>query len=429
MPKKHFTRFATAAAAAFCVWFALTIAVGEAAAQEAWRQHDVSTRQSICRLQFLDENVGVALTCNSGWPQLILRTEDGGENWTDYPINTSFDIKTMYFSSRDSGTVGGQGGRLLHTTDGGRTWTARQIYPTDRWLLALHALNDSTAIIGAGNGMLLRTSTGIFEEYSYWEPITMGHRRPVFDFHFWNDTDGLFVGDLMVIYLTSDGGYTWESVMSRPGGPPLHSVDFADSTLGLAVGGRGNRCRTTDAARSWQCVEGTDSDGSRQMLWKVKFVNRSTAFTAGHRGGVFRTDDAGLTWIREDINAPGGMGAIAVAGDRVFIGGDGGFVVSKRIVSSVDSDAPPIPATPGLVVFPNPTAGRATVTFSLDRPSSVSLAVYDLLGRRIAQLREGDVPAGRHSVDWDSGSPVAGLYMVRLSTASGEWLRSFVVAP
>jgi glycosidase len=65
--------------------------------------------------------------------------------------------------------------------------------------------------------------------------------------------------------------------------------------------------------------------------------------------------------------------------------------------------------------FPNPTATEATVVFSLDQVADVRLDVFDLLGRRVARLVEGTLPAGDHSARLDAASLPSGLYVVRLS--------------
>lgn len=62
----------------------------------------------------------------------------------------------------------------------------------------------------------------------------------------------------------------------------------------------------------------------------------------------------------------------------------------------------------------------------LDLPEGsghVSLAVYDVRGRKVKALANGHLPAGRHSLIWkgtdDTGRRVsAGVYYVRLETAS-----------
>lgn len=81
-------------------------------------------------------------------------------------------------------------------------------------------------------------------------------------------------------------------------------------------------------------------------------------------------------------------------------------------------------------VTPDPlAAGRpATIAFGLPGTAGeardVRLEVFDILGRRMATLAEGERPAGSHAVVWDGrgegGRPVAaGLYLLRLE-AGGE---------
>jgi hypothetical protein len=46
----------------------------------------------------------------------------------------------------------------------------------------------------------------------------------------------------------------------------------------------------------------------------------------------------------------------------------------------------------------------------------VGLAVFDLLGREVAVLHRGALPAGRHTFAWDATGVPSGVYFVRLET-------------
>lgn len=68
---------------------------------------------------------------------------------------------------------------------------------------------------------------------------------------------------------------------------------------------------------------------------------------------------------------------------------------------------------------PNPTQGGIAIRFGLTEESRVSLAIYDLAGRRIRVIASGALPAGEHTASWDGrserGEPLAGgLYFLRL---------------
>jgi hypothetical protein len=74
-------------------------------------------------------------------------------------------------------------------------------------------------------------------------------------------------------------------------------------------------------------------------------------------------------------------------------------------------------------VYPNPSSGDTRIDYQLEAPGPVVLAVYDVLGRRLRTLVDGEQPAGRHTVAWDGrradGSPVAsGTYFVRMRTGT-----------
>jgi PKD repeat protein len=69
--------------------------------------------------------------------------------------------------------------------------------------------------------------------------------------------------------------------------------------------------------------------------------------------------------------------------------------------------------------YPNPFNPSTKIEFELKAAGPVKLALYDLLGRRVAMLADGRMEAGRHTVAWDgkdaSGRSVSGgLYILRI---------------
>ncbi|TMA21995.1 MAG: hypothetical protein E6J87_26890 [Deltaproteobacteria bacterium] len=69
-----------------------------------------------------------------------------------------------------------------------------------------------------------------------------------------------------------------------------------------------------------------------------------------------------------------------------------------------DDDAPPPPPppvdSPPVTVEPNP-ARSCTVKFALAAATDVSVAIYDVEGRRIRMIESGVLPAGSHTARWD----------------------------
>ena len=74
--------------------------------------------------------------------------------------------------------------------------------------------------------------------------------------------------------------------------------------------------------------------------------------------------------------------------------------------------------------YPNPFYPSTTIRFSLPDASRAQLTIFDLRGRRIATLVNGEVAAGAHAVTWtgrdDEGAATAsGVYLYRLTTNTG----------
>jgi|GEM_PF-643612 subtilisin family serine protease len=64
--------------------------------------------------------------------------------------------------------------------------------------------------------------------------------------------------------------------------------------------------------------------------------------------------------------------------------------------------------------YPNPFNPRTAISYQLSADSHVSLRVYDLAGRMVAELVSGIRDAGVHQVTWDASGLPSGLYFCRI---------------
>lgn len=82
--------------------------------------------------------------------------------------------------------------------------------------------------------------------------------------------------------------------------------------------------------------------------------------------------------------------------------------------------------------FPNPFVTATQIRYTLERPTAVSLAIYDIRGRRVKTLADGRSEQGVQTVTWNGmderGIAVpSGVYFVRLSTDTFQQAKRMVV--
>jgi hypothetical protein len=64
--------------------------------------------------------------------------------------------------------------------------------------------------------------------------------------------------------------------------------------------------------------------------------------------------------------------------------------------------------------FPNPFNSIVSLRYELPSTAVVHLEIYDILGRRMDLVDEGQLPAGPHQIDWNAGANASGIYYYRV---------------
>lgn len=123
----------------------------------------------------------------------------------------------------------------------------------------------------------------------------------------------------------------------------------------------------------------------------------------------------------DSMSTPRGM-AFSRGGDTAYVVGFDG-----NAVQSFARTATSVTRTPNVVVsdfvlennYPNPFNPSTTIKFSLPVASSISLKVYDVLGKEIATLAEGQYEAGAFTATFDAKNVNSGVYFYTLRTSNG----------
>jgi hypothetical protein len=183
---------------------------------------------------------------------------------------------------------------------------------------------------------------------------------------------------------------------------------------------------------------GTDGDARVQAL----AVRDSTVFIGGLFSGVsgesreyFAALDAKTGAVRREWPlADGPVSALSAADAVVYLGGSFGRVgaiptTCFAAIRGAQASHPPLSLRLELAqCTPNPVAGSAVIRYSLPNDSRVDLAVFDLQGRKVAQvIRKTWQAAGPHEVTVAAGDWRPGCYLYRLEAGGSNTARKMLV--
>ncbi len=248
---------------------------------------------------------------------------------TPYPENARFKFKLRveYRDESLSATEVGSGivdERLLelHYYDG-NSWHRLNTYVNAYAnTLTVDSLTDDIV-----NGKILCAFLPI--DYNLtWGKVNSGTWNKLYKVKFYDDKIGYIVGETSTIFMTLDGGLTWQK-FSMGKQIPFKDVDFSDSTA-FIVGETGLVYKSRVGDTIWTQVSlGTTADFKR-----VEFYERSKyGVVFSPDSGIYYTKDGGNTWVKLEWK---GNDITMVDTDYVAISVRGGILIIS-VWGEVDS--------------------------------------------------------------------------------------------
>jgi photosystem II stability/assembly factor-like uncharacterized protein len=140
-----------------------------------------------------------------------------------------------------------------------------------------------------------------------WSPLTSGTTNALYDVYFFDENQGVAVGERGRILRTTDGGDGWQRVTSGVT-DTLRSVSFS-GVNGIAGGDSQTILYSTDAGASWQISQNGFFGGG---FPGAQMLSVTTGFVAG-QNSIFQpmigtTSDAGANWAFQPFYFDGNEG-------------------------------------------------------------------------------------------------------------------------
>jgi hypothetical protein len=140
-----------------------------------------------------------------------------------------------------------------------------------------------------------------------------------------------------------------------------------------------------------------------------------------HGLNVFDLTNIGFPQLVGDIATPGSATGICLKGDTAIVADitNLGFYDCSPVITDIETPGAVVPQSFVLLPnYPNPFNSSTNIQFELPAPVHLTLAVFDMLGRNVLTIADGEFEAGRHTIRWDgtgsAGAPVAsGRYYLK----------------
>ncbi len=267
---------------------------------------------------------------------------------------------------------------------------------------------------------------------------------------FWGENS-----DFLLMKLTSDGNALWSRFYGGMGADTVTSVvqtidgGFAFTGPTESFGENGDFCLMRvdlNGDSLWtQTYGGPGVDRARKVLTTPDGGFLLTGYTesVGTGGDIWivRTDSLGNELWSQNYGGEGfdsGMDAVAlndseyvILGTTASFGAGGTDIYLLRLAPSQTAISAPAPVASAFELqenYPNPFNSATRISFSLPVPTSVSLRVYDVLGREVATpLKDHLMSAGLHQVAFDAAALASGIYLFRMEAAGQIQTRKMVV--
>ncbi len=151
---------------------------------------------------------------------------------------------------------------------------------------------------------------------------------------------------------------------------------------------------------------------------------------------IIRKNSNQTSWQLEGTHVTGtGTNAIPVAKRSGMIGTDfGDFSIQYTIAGDMNNPLPvlgntsSIPKDYGISQnYPNPFNPSTIINYQIPTNNFVTLKVYDILGKEVTTLVNGEVKAGTYQVNFDASSLSGGIYFYKLTAGNYSKIKKMML--
>jgi len=381
--------------------------------QDGWYSQPYGLPGYCYYAEFVDQDNGWAISY-----QRIINTSDGGETWEiQYETVSDIVFQNICFIDKMNGwAVDHYGNVLYFTTDGGNNWEGKLTN-----LLLVNEMQFLDSLNGwiAGYNTIQNSKDG----GNLWNHLDIPIRTNFNSIFFIDSLTGWVVGNDATILHTKDGGINWIDQTPNITGVNLNGVYFTNTTKGWAIGNSGIVINTTDGGSNWEL----QNSGLTTNLNDLTFVTPDKGWIVGTDGKIIYTSDGGNNWINQFSNESNNFRSVCFIDSLTgWIAGEMNKVLKTTYggISSIEIEHN---NKNELTCIPNPISNEAIIECRIEQPAIIKLAIYDILGNEVLELKNGLTESGYYKHTLRVNGLLPGVYLCCLKSGHEKTVKKIVI--
>lgn len=399
---------------------------------------------------FLNADTGWAVNFAYGLDDgYLMGTTNGGTTWQLLWDSLGLSLRDVGFTDALNGWAGTleeggspqESGILYHTSDGGANWDSVPNLPGPRpaGICGMQVVNDST-VYAVGRyfgpaGFYKTTNNGQTWSYTNCSNVAGG----LVDLHFFNPDTGYAIGTSSPNYLsgngriiyTTDAGNTWSIVhTSAHTNEICWKISFPSRQVGyvslqaFANSGWQYFLKTIDGGATWSDLNISTAGGpsGSYNIQGIGFINEQVGWVGGG-GSNYHTTDGGVTWTVQSWGET--LNRFRFLNDSVAYAAGKKVYRMSRLAVGLDDALPN--GFDLLQNHPNPFSDFTVIEYNLPVAHEVQISLFDLMGKKVADLVNEHAAAGNHRLIWSVNGIADGIYFYTMRIGDDSMTRKLVI--
>ena len=246
----------------------------------------------------------------------VYKSPDGGQHWLPHNVglkeHVSFVNQFVFHPALSEKIYAATTVGAYYSKDAGREWEERMNGMKEVHIVTSIAINhkDPTIIYGGTTGGMYRSddeavtwkkiNNGLIPESELMASMALGVNAIELDPV---NPDILYAGTTKGLFRTANKGEQWERIGQSLPDPFVSSIVIHPTQPAiLYIGGPGGVWKSTDSGKTWQAMnQGLTTLNVRSLVMAPK--NTDTLYAGTNGSGLYRSTDAGATWIPVPLKA------------------------------------------------------------------------------------------------------------------------------